>query len=81
MENDVFSEILEKRRARKRLPDPEMCVLVRKRAGFTQRDVALVLRVDPATVSRWESGDRNPRPSQLAGYLRLLDRLAREATR
>jgi hypothetical protein len=35
--------------------------------------------VDPATVSRWESGEREPREAQLAPYVEALDRLAHEA--
>jgi DNA-binding transcriptional regulator YiaG len=79
--NDALSLILDKRRLRKRLPDPPMRRLVRERAGITQGDLAQVLGVDRATVSRWESGERDPRPAQLEGYLSALDRLAREATR
>lgn len=78
---DALAAILEKRRLRKRLPDPPMRRLVRERAGITQEDLAQVLGVDRATVSRWESGERDPRPSQLEGYLSALDRLARETTR
>jgi DNA-binding transcriptional regulator YiaG len=81
MKNDALSAILEKRRARKRLPDPRMRRLVRERAGLTQNDLARVLGVATATVCRWESGEREPRPAQLEAYLGALDQLAREATR
>jgi DNA-binding transcriptional regulator YiaG len=80
-DQDALSVILDKRRLRRRLPDPPMRRLVRERAGITQEDLAQVLGVDRATVSRWETGEREPRPSQLEGYLRALDRLTREATR
>jgi transcriptional regulator with XRE-family HTH domain len=79
METDVLAEILEKRRARKRLPGPRIRRRVRERAGITQRDLARVLGVDPATVCRWESGERDPRPSQLQAYVAALERLTREA--
>ena len=78
MDNDALSEILEKRRAKRRLPEPRMRRLMRERAGITQSDLAHVLGVDPATVSRWESGERDPRPAQLGPYVAALDRLARE---
>jgi DNA-binding transcriptional regulator YiaG len=80
-DQDALSVILDKRRLRRRLPDPPMRRLVRERAGITQEDLAQVLGVDRATVSRWETGEREPRPSQLEGYLQALDRLTREATR
>jgi transcriptional regulator with XRE-family HTH domain len=76
---DALAQIIEKRRARKRLPDPRTRRQVRERAGITQADLAQVLGVDRATVSRWESGERDPRPSQLEPYVAALERLMREA--
>ena len=78
MDHDALSEILEKRRAKRRLPEPRVRRLVREQAGLSQADLAHVLGVDPATVSRWESGERDPRPAQLGPYVAALDRLARE---
>jgi transcriptional regulator with XRE-family HTH domain len=52
---------------------------MRERAGITQTDLARVLGVDRATVSRWESGDRQPEAAFLPAYLAALDRLAKES--
>ncbi|MBZ5590568.1 MAG: helix-turn-helix domain-containing protein [Acidobacteriia bacterium] len=66
-------------RARKKLPTPTARQAVRERSGITQAALARVLEVDPATVSRWESGERVPSGERLTAYLAALDRLAREA--
>jgi DNA-binding transcriptional regulator YiaG len=75
---DALARILEKRRAARRLPEPRMRRLLRERAGLSQQDLAQVLGVDRATVSRWESGERDPWPSHVGAYVDALDRLARE---
>ncbi len=49
---------------------------MRRRAELSQAEVANALNVDPSAVSRWEAGQRMPRPDVLAQYLDLLDRLA-----
>ncbi len=45
---------------------------LRKRLNKTQAQFADILAVDPVTVSRWENGQRQPRPV----YARELQRLA-----
>jgi len=75
---DTLARIIEKRRVAKRLPEPRIRRLLRKRAGLSQQDLADVLGVDRATVSRWESGERDPWPSHVGSYMDALDRLARE---
>jgi transcriptional regulator with XRE-family HTH domain len=47
-------------------------------AGVSQQLVADELRVDRATVTRYELGERTPRGELLISYIRLLDEL-REA--
>lgn len=66
-------------RLRRRLPSPETRLLLRERAGISQDAVAQAVGVDRATVSRWESGEREPRDRHLARYVDVLDRLAAEA--
>lgn len=70
--------LLARGRARRRLPEPEVRALLRKRAHLTQREIASALGVDPPTVSRWESGRRAPGGERLEAYVELLDRLAAE---
>jgi predicted transcriptional regulator len=45
----------------------------------SQHDLAAEIGVTRACISRWEDGVRDPRPANLARYLDVLDRLAREA--
>jgi len=62
-------------RARRRLPEPAMRRLLRERARLTQDEIARVAGVDRATISRWETGSREPRGELLTRYLEILDRL------
>jgi transcriptional regulator with XRE-family HTH domain len=48
---------------------------LRERAGLTQRELARLLDVTPATISRWESGDRRPTGTQAENYALLLQAL------
>ena len=64
---------------RLRLPDPAIRRLLRERARVSQSEIAAVANVDRASVSRWESGAREPRGENLENYLEILDRLARVA--
>ena len=54
------------------------CVEVREAAGLTQGELARALDVAPATVSRWEAGQRLP-SGQAIRYARLLRVLAERA--
>jgi DNA-binding transcriptional regulator YiaG len=67
-------------RLRRGLPSPSARRRIRERAGIAQRHVAEALGVDRAAVSRWETGDRDPSGATLAEYVRLLEKLAHEAT-
>jgi transcriptional regulator with XRE-family HTH domain len=75
----ALENALEIARLRRRLPDARTRRALRERAGLPQAVVARAVGVDRATLSRWESGTRNPDDSHLEAYLQLLDRLAREA--
>jgi len=72
------SNLIEKSRLRRRLPDPQTRRFIREQAHLTQQDVAAVLNVAQPAVARWESGDRTPRGAALDAYAELLDRLKRE---
>lgn len=74
-----LDDALEHARARRRLPPPAARRHLRERAGVSQTVVASEVGVTREAVARWESGDREPRPANLARYLEILDRLAREA--
>lgn len=47
--------------------------LIRLEAGLSQGEVARLLGVEPATVSRWEAGTRIPRGQLALDYVRLLE--------
>lgn len=66
-------------RLRRRLPDPRTRRMLRERADISQAVLAAAIGVERATVSRWESGDREPEGQYLQSYIEALDRLAREA--
>jgi transcriptional regulator with XRE-family HTH domain len=63
---------------RHRLPPPALRREIRQLAGLTQEDIANALRIDRASVARWEAGTREPRHDLLRPYLELLDRLLEE---
>jgi transcriptional regulator with XRE-family HTH domain len=66
-------------RMKQSLPVPDVRRLLRKNAGLTQHDIAEIVGVDRAAVTRWESGLRAPRGANALAYAGLLERLAREA--
>jgi DNA-binding transcriptional regulator YiaG len=76
MEN--LDAALEQARARRRLPPPRARRRLRERSGVSQAAIARALGVDRATVSRWETGAREPDDQRLSPYLDALNRLARE---
>lgn len=52
---------------------------IRIGAGATIREVAQVVGVSPATVHRWETGNRVPRGEKGLAYGRALDELTEAA--
>jgi excisionase family DNA binding protein len=46
---------------------------LREALGLTQADVARHLGVAPSQVSRWEAGDRRPRPDRIRALLEVLE--------
>ncbi len=72
----MISDLIDKARRRNTpLPPPSERRYLRKRAGLSCSDVAAELKVTPSTVSRWETGDRSPSPSQREAYVAILDAL------
>ena len=63
---------------RRSLPQPSVRRRIREQTRLRQQDVAAVLRVDRATLSRWESGETSPRGPMFDAYLDLLERLKAE---
>jgi DNA-binding transcriptional regulator YiaG len=73
--NSEVSELLERVRARRRLPPAAERRRIRQAAGISQDDMARALGVSQMSIWRWERGTR-PREHE-AAYARLLDELER----
>lgn len=73
-----FGNALARARVRRRLPSPEGRRLLRARAGLSQLELAAAVGVNRCSLSRWESGTRNPRATTAARYLEVLERIAAE---
>ncbi|MDP9321374.1 MAG: helix-turn-helix domain-containing protein [Chloroflexota bacterium] len=72
-----IASLVARSRTRRRLPEPRFRALIRENAKLSQREVAAGLNVNVSTISRWESGQREPRDGKvLTAYVELLDRLA-----
>lgn len=72
--------LLDRVRARKLLPTPDVARAIRRAAGVSQREVAAELHVHELTVRRWEQGVFKPRGEARAAYAQLLVEL-QEASR
>lgn len=66
------TRLLERVRARRELPSPEMRRALRKAAGASLAEVAEAVGVTRQAVSMWELGQRSPRPTHLPAYLEVL---------
>jgi transcriptional regulator with XRE-family HTH domain len=75
---DALHEALERAKRRKNLPEPVVRRLLRIQAGLTQRDMAKCLGTTAAAVSRYESGDREPRNAVLEKYVDVIERIMNE---
>jgi transcriptional regulator with XRE-family HTH domain len=78
MPTATLDQLLNRRRAHRRLPGPEARRLLREEVGVTQADVAALLDSTPSSVSRYESGARTPRGATLERYVEILDRFREE---
>lgn len=74
----TIESVLERARARRRLPEPAERRRLREEAGLSQADVAAVVGVGRPEVTRYENGERSPRGEALVRYEKLLRRLRRE---
>ena len=68
--------MLERKARIHRLPEPAIRRALREMAGLTQAELAAVLGVDRAAVSRYETGDRSPKAGIAERYVDALERLA-----
>jgi DNA-binding transcriptional regulator YiaG len=67
-----IAEAVEKARAIRDRPSPELIRAVRQTSELSQEDFGKAIKVDRATISRWESGRRIPRGPYLERLLELL---------
>jgi transcriptional regulator with XRE-family HTH domain len=72
-----LAQLRRKIEARHSLPAPAVRRALREGAGISQADVAIACGVSREAVSRWENGEREPRPDHLAAYVEVLDELRR----
>jgi DNA-binding transcriptional regulator YiaG len=72
-----LQNLLERARAHRGLPDPELCRVIREGAGLSQGDIAQAVGVRRETVSRWETGARAPRGEFLVKYREVLEAVKR----
>ena len=73
--------LVEASKRRRSLPNPAVARELRERAGISQDELAYVVGVSGAAVSRWESGKRTPTGRRLDRYVDVLAALAQELTR
>jgi len=79
IQQDVLEDAFAVGRARRRLPDPQTCRLIRVTADVPLRALARHLGEEPSSLSRWERGIKRPSDRAVVGYLEALVRLADEA--
>lgn len=51
---------------------------IREQGGLSLRELAQIVQVDAATLSRWERGDVRPRQAGAARWLTACDAIERE---
>ena len=78
---NLLEDLLQRAQRRRRLPVPPARRMLRERAGLTQAEIAGLLHVNRASVSRYESGNRQPRRQLAINYVQLLERLAADSVR
>ena len=74
--DDPLDAILARRARLREMPAPPIRRALREHHGLSQGQLAGLLGVDRASVSRYESGERAPRTAIAERYLDILDRLA-----
>ena len=74
--HDPLDAILARQARLWELPAPPIRRALREHHGLSQGQLAELLWVDRASVSRYESGERAPRTAIAERYLDILERLA-----
>jgi len=70
-----MTDVAEVLRAKRELPPLDDRRRAREEAGLSTAQFGEILGVAAATVSRWESGARYPRPRNLIRYVQALQAL------
>ena len=74
--HDPLDALLARQARLRALPAPPIRRALREHHGLSQGQLARLLGVDRASVSRYESGERSPRAAVAERYLDVLERLA-----
>jgi DNA-binding transcriptional regulator YiaG len=72
----TLDELLERKRT-DQLPPPEQRRALRHLHELTESDIGTIVGAATSSVSRWETGKREPRGDQRRRYRELLEQLAR----
>ena len=81
MNVETLEAILGRKRKARKLPSLVARRSLREAAGLTQMELAALLEVNRAAISRWETGTRAPAAKLRDKYLAILDRLAVEVAK
>jgi DNA-binding transcriptional regulator YiaG len=73
-------DLVQRSRARRALR-PAVARAVRREARLSLAEIATALEVTESTVSRWETGERQPRGAVAERYVELLTRLEADLRR
>ena len=74
--DDPLDALLARQARLRELPHPSIRRALRVHHGLSQGQLARLLGVDRASVSRYESGERSPGAAIAERYLDILERLA-----
>jgi transcriptional regulator with XRE-family HTH domain len=72
----VVEEARQRVKSRKALPSFQVCRQIREAAGLTRKEVAEAIGVSIASLAKYETGRRSPRPAVAPRYAELLRRLS-----
>ena len=73
----ILQEAIERAQRQQSLPSPEKRRWLREGAGLSQADIARSLGTSAASVSRYETGDREPSGQIRDKYIEACEELAR----
>jgi DNA-binding transcriptional regulator YiaG len=72
---DVTEQVKARIRVHRALPEPAQRLVLRKRAGLTQQELADIIGVTRVAICHWEKGRRVPDGKRLDAYIEALDAL------